>query len=148
MKLDCLCHPFVVCLLGVCLSEKPFRLISQFEGVVVDGIPKVLTLFLLLHDDSARVITTVKEWLIVGVQACVIFIMMLHNDIKADNILLSNCSTSNSNYQIVLVDFGKATYLAEAKGLKLSGHEQIEYTRKYTHLAPEVISGEANQSIL
>ena len=26
---------------------------------------------------------------------------VLHNDIKADNILLSNSSTSNSNYQIV-----------------------------------------------
>lgn len=152
--LSSLCHPFVVCLLGICLSQKPYCLVTQFEGVIVDGIPKLLTLFVVLHDKhQCSVITTVREWLIIGVQLMEALRYLhydagvLHNDIKTDNILLSNSSTSDSKYQAVLVDFGKATYLTEAKRLTLSDHEQIEYTRKYTHLAPEIISGEAKQSI-
>ena len=87
--LSSLCHPFVVCLLGICLSEKPYCLVTQFEGVVVDGIPKLLTLFVVLHDKhQCNVITTVREWLIVGVQLMEALRYLhhdagvLHNDIN------------------------------------------------------------------
>lgn len=47
-----------------------------------------------------------------------------------------------------LIDFGKATTLSEAKKYYLNLNEQAEYTRKYPHIAPEVISGESRQSVL
>lgn len=44
------------------------------------------------------------------------------------------------------MDFGKATTLSEAKRYHLSINDQAEHTRKFVHLAPEIISGESRQS--
>lgn len=146
------CHPYVPCLLGVCRSERPFRLVMQFEGVIEDDVPTVLTLFLLLKK-SCGVISTVQEWILAFVQLAEALSYLhniagiLHNDIKPDNILLSNTSASNSGYQIILSDYGKATTLSNSKRYHLSGLEQAEYTKKYTHLAPELINGESKQSL-
>ena len=61
----------------------------------------------------------------------------LHNDIKGDNVIFGNSNTlptssattstgSRTQFQVVLMDFGKAT--------------------KTTHIAPEVIDGECRQT--
>ena len=148
-----LCHPYIPCLLGVCMSAKPFRLVMQFEGHVVDGVPKGLTLLDLLDSKSGmQVISCVEEWILVCVQLAEVLSYLnndaniLHNDIKSDNILIAKIS-SVSEYQVILADFGKATQRSEGKHYHLSLIEQAEYTRKYTHLAPEVINGESRQSI-
>ena len=77
-------------------------------------------------------------------------VSILHNDIKMNNILIAkslNLSSSDlCDYQVVLIDFGKATKLSEGKRYHLSGVEQAEYMRKFPHIAPEVIEGETKQS--
>ena len=77
---------------------------------------------------------------------------ILHNDIKSDNILVgrsmpSSETSSNSSFQTVLTDFGKATKISEAKLCRLTECKKAEYTRKYTHIPPEVIEGETRQSV-
>ena len=42
--------------------------------------------------------------------------------------------------------FGKATTVSHGKQYKLTVLEQEEYQHKYTHIAPEVISGRCRQS--
>ena len=69
---------------------------------------------------------------------------ILHNDITPSNILMSECGSQE--YQLVLIDFGKASLIAEAKTYRLTESEKVEYTRKYPHIAPEVIAGETPQT--
>ena len=70
---------------------------------------------------------------------------MLHNDIKANNILLTDCTTESQMpekyIQIVLIDFGKATPIQNDCKYNLSDAEKAEYFRKYPHISPEVIEG-------
>lgn len=147
-----LSHPYMPCLLGICISHKPLRLIMQFEGVIIEGVPKALTLLYLLSNDHSEVSNSLPEWILICAQLMEALsylhdtVGVLHNDIKCDNVLITKTSTY-SKCQIVLVDFGKATTFSEAKKYHLTYSEQAEYTRKFLHLAPEIISGETKQSI-
>ena len=148
-----LCHPYVPCLLGVCTAQKPMRLVMQFEGILVDGVPKALTLDYLFSSSIQLVpINSIQDWILVCVQIMeALFYLhenaeILHDDIKADNVLVTRTPTY-SDCHIVLADFGKATPLSEAKRYFLSINDQAEYTRRYLHIAPELISGESPQSI-
>lgn len=49
-------------------------------------------------------------------------------------------------FQALIVDFGKATTIDRARKYTLSPVEIAEYTRLYTHMAPEVIEGITSQS--
>ena len=44
----------------------------------------------------------------------------------------------NNNYQIVLIDFGKATECEKGRMLYLTNEERLEYQRRFPHIAPEV----------
>jgi serine/threonine protein kinase len=46
------------------------------------------------------------------------------------------------NEHVVLMDFGKAVKLSEAKMYHLGEIERQEYISKYPHLAPEVVYGQ------
>lgn len=83
---------------------------------------------------------------------------VLHNDITTTNILLgppTTCSQQHSsagmtgagNYQIVIVDFGKATKLKDGRMFRLSIEEKLDYQKKFSHVAPEVVEGEYRQSV-
>lgn len=147
-----LCHPYMPCLLGVCTSKKPLCLVMQFEGIIIEGVPKALTLLHLLRNGHTQVCNSMSGWILVCAQLMEALLYLhdtaevLHNDIKSDNILITKTS-SYSECQIVFVDFGKATTLSGAKRYHLSYNDQAEYTRKFLHVAPEVISGESKQSI-
>ena len=77
---------------------------------------------------------------------------MLHNDITTKNILLGPsaipglCSLAGK-YQIMLIDFGKATKCESGKMLHLTAVERIEYQKKFPQIAPEVGDGINRQSI-
>lgn len=80
---------------------------------------------------------------------------ILHNDIKPDNILVSNahrrCNQSQTPFNIfvVLSDFGKATSVISGKRYNLSPVDQADYNSRPElsfYLAPEIISGESKQS--
>lgn len=142
-----LCHPNLPMLFGVCLQCKPYyRIVMQCHLL-----------------DNSEAITIEQELREKGFSDSVIWLMLcfqifeavsylhtevriLHNDIKVDNILITDSVTLPTGYQIVLIDFGKATLFKNAKRYDLSVLERQEYLRRYPHLAPEVIEGETKQS--
>lgn len=144
-----LCHPYLPYLFGVCATQRPYRIVMQFEGIFDNGIPKAMT----LHQElQAAEILGGLDWVLVLAQlmeaVCYLHndVGVVHNDIKTDNILLSTHSPLSQEVQVILADFGKATKLGDAKRYNLSELEQAQYMRRYNHIAPEVIAGETKQS--
>ena len=147
-----LCHPYLPLLIGVCTTSAPFRLVMQFHGV--DAL-KSLTI--LKELESHQLIHAGSGWLILTGQLMEALRYLhieaecLHNDIKADNILLTSTSlqpTSSSKaelpdfpYQIVLIDFGKGTTMKKPSYLRLANSEKPVYKRRRKHISPEVIDG-------
>ncbi len=145
-----LCHPFVPYLFGVCTAVKPYRVVMQFHG-----IEKTLT-SLTLHE-AIKDKRISEGW--IGLCAQIMEALhylhedvgILHNDLSASNILVADSvtervSTSDFFVQIVLIDFGKATTVNNGRKYRLSDIEKAEYTRRYPHLAPEVIDGITRQT--
>lgn len=151
-----LCHPYLPLLIGVCSSGQPLCLVMQFHGV--DSFKT-----LILGDElrQHKHICAGSGWLILTGQLMEALRYLhdeagyLHNDIKVDNILLTSvrmdgmlpCSSSNVclsdefPYQVILIDFGKASTIKERKYLQLTVAQQHMYKIKYTHIAGEVIEG-------
>lgn len=72
-----------------------------------------------------------------------------HNDIKADNILLTeDQDISHCKYQVILSDFGKATPISSGRQYNFSEPEKVQYLTKYPHVASEVVHGESKQTTL
>lgn len=137
-----LCHPYLPCLFGICLKEKPYRLIMQFHAI--DDLTS-LTLYQLLSRKTLTLsINYAGAQLVEAVHYLHMDADVLHNDITCNNILVTQ---SKGDYHIVLVDFGKATKIAEAKHYHLTETEQQEYIINYPQIAPEVIYGRSKQSI-
>lgn len=75
----------------------------------------------------------------------------LHNDLKCDNIVLSDCIPNCKKPPPVwpiIIDFGKARTIKNAKIYRLNEVEKKEYLKYYTHLAPELVLGSCPQSVL
>ena len=71
----------------------------------------------------------------------------LHNDLKANNVVLEDRSHL---YNPVNIDFGKSTKINDPKKKKkkcMSKAEQRVYRQIYPHIAPEIVSGSRNASI-
>lgn len=95
-------------------KEEPYRLVMQFHGT--DG--KSGTLFQELHDkkkidssscgDSSNRMLAFCAQIVEAVHYLHHEVEILHNDITTTNIVLDND-------HIVLIDFGKATKISEAK---------------------------------
>lgn len=110
----------------------------QFHGT--DGKPK--TLFQELRSknlNSSNLVFAFCAQLIEALHYLHREVEILHNDITTTNIVVEND-------HIVLIDFGKAVKLSEAKMYHLGEIEKQEYVSKYPHLAPEVIYGQQRQS--
>jgi len=68
---------------------------------------------------------------------------ILHNDIKGDNIIISD----ECGYHPIIIDFGKARKIYDAKRYSLNKSEQEKYFKHHWHIAPELIRGTHKQSI-
>ena len=66
----------------------------------------------------------------------------LHNDIKANNILVEEAD----RYSAVLIDFGKSRKISAPKIYKLTEVEQEYYRENYKRLAPELLVGQPQSS--
>lgn len=118
-----LCHPYLPCLLGVCMKGTPLRIVMQFHGS--DG--KATTLFQELRDKKLNCSESAFSFcaqLMEAVQYLHHEVEILHNDITTNNIVIEKD-------HIVLIDFSKATKLSEAKHYQLGETEKQEYIAKY-----------------
>ena len=142
-----LCHPFLPYIFGICTKKQPYKIVMQFHGI--QSSPRVLTLSTAI---VGKKITSSHAWLGICMQMmeealCYLHeeIHILHNDIKPNNILLTDCTTESQlqeKYaQFVLIDFGKATSIQNDSKHNFSDAEKTEYFRKYPHISPEVIEG-------
>ena len=112
-------------------------LVLQFCNV--EG--KAYTLHRTLH--SRTLVLKNQEWFDVILQLLEALKVLhnsglIHQDIKGDNILLTY---KNTLFVPVIIDFGKCIGKQEASRKVLSKQEQETYKQKYTHVAPEVVSG-------
>lgn len=77
---------------------------------------------------------------------------ILHNDLKADNIVLSDCSPVSEEPLMKLwptiVDFSKACPTNKAKRYTLLTHQREAFKLRYKQLAPDLVDGKVEQSFL
>ena len=148
-----LCHPYVPYLFGMCTSKVPYRIVMQFEGIATQSKPSTLQETL-----SMKNISSSSTWLSICAQLMEALrylheeAFILHNDIKTNNILISergmpfSTTIHSSALSLVLIDFGEATSVEKGKKYCLTWVERAEYTRKYPHIAPEIIDGMGKQT--
>ena len=150
-----LSHPYVPLLLGICTSKYPFIMVMQYHGIDGRCVP--------LHKELVQKIAipsgSYQSWIILCSELAEAIrylhddVNIIHNDLKADNVVLSNSFTQQAlhsilNVQVVVVDFGKATEKDRGHLYTLNFHEKEQYRFRYRHLAPEVFEGTMKQCIL
>ena len=134
-----LCHPYLPYLFGVCTETPPYRIVMQFHGINLQTVTlsKEMLEKNVVSDPTAWLITCSQ--LVEAVSYLHDDVLILHNDIKTNNILLSED-------QVVLTDFGKATSVSSGRRYNLSVSEKAQCLRKFPHVAPEVVQGESKQT--
>jgi serine/threonine protein kinase len=127
-------------LLGVCLSENPLIMVTQFHGVNGNCITLTRAHKTTLWED-------VSDWARVFMETADALQYvhdkgLLHNDIKGDNVVI----TKVLHFHPVLIDFGKCRTIKDAKLYKLNKEHQKIHLKKYWHIAPELVRGTHKQS--
>lgn len=126
---------------GICTEAKPYLLVTQFHGI--DG--KCVTFNQAIR---SNVINNIQDHITVLLKCAdaLSFIhskQILHNDIKGDNVVVSKIY---DKFFPVLIDFGKAVNVVNAKVYTLSPKEQDKYRKYHKHIAPELVRGTHKQS--
>ncbi len=100
-----LCHPYLPLLLGVSTKDQPLRIVMQFhalKGYMENELRR--------HRFDGRAWTLLCAQILEAIAYLHEEAKVLHNDIKANNVLVAIAFlTTADNYQVVLIDFGKAT---------------------------------------
>lgn len=149
-----LSHPYVPLLLGICTSSNPFIMVMQYHGI--EG--KCITLHKEMIVRNVIPSGSYQSWLILcselveAVRYLHDDAEIVHNDLKSDNVILSESFTQQAihsllDFQIVVVDFGKATEKANGHRYNLNLTEKEQYRVQFRHLAPEVIDGTMKQGV-
>lgn len=143
------CHINLPLIYGMNNTQRPFYIVTQFYG---REDLKPVTLRGVIQRESADIsVSGVESWLHIIMQLCdgLCYLhdkTVIHNDIKNDNIVIVR--GSSGFFSPVLIDFGKACLISEARKKKLSQEEKNRYYSEHFHIAPEVVEGTHSQSIL
>ena len=77
---------------------------------------------------------------------------ILHNDLKADNIALTDClpacNGTLAHLWPIIIDFNKACPSSKGKKYTLDPHQRKAFKKHYTQLAPDLIDGMVEQTFL
>lgn len=135
-------HPGLPLFFGVVTKNQPMQLVTQFHGeknhsltlstaIRKKKMEKSSWLFIL-----RKVIEALHHVHRRGV---------LHNDLKANNIVLEK---RKDQWNPVVIDFGKARFITDPKPLMtLSESSQELYKKKYPYIAVEIVCGKGRQSV-
>lgn len=126
---------------GTCTDVKPYLLVTQFHGMEGNCVTFSCLVHKIIPDSQ-------KEWCRIMYECAdaLLFIHSkdhLHNDLKGDNVIISDV---NNSLHPVIIDFGKSTLLTKGKLYKLSLRDQEKYRKYHKHIAPEVVRGTHPQS--
>lgn len=153
-----LCHPSLPFLFGICTTQAQYKIVMQFHGILKNSGSLPVTVRLYEEIKQSTIGITCNGYLIICAQLLEAIdylhnmALILHNDIKSDNIVIEKLSETYAGcddfgYNTVLIDFGKATALGEGRLYRLTPRQRDEYRAKYFNVAPEVIEGEHKQSV-
>ena len=118
------------------------------------GIDGSITVHAALKEDSDSPVSqlvTIKCWkrILLGMTSALVYLKssgIIHNDIKADNILIEFLNHDESTCRAILIDFGKACFTSEAALYSLSPEQAKKYKECHPQIAPEVRNGISKQS--
>ncbi|XP_068738857.1 uncharacterized protein [Montipora capricornis] len=119
------CHINLPLIYGMNNTQRPFYIVTQFYG---REDLKPVTLRGVIQRESADIsVSGVESWLHIIMQLCdgLCYLhdkTVIHNDIKNDNIVIVR--GSSGFFSPVLIDFGKACLISEARKKKLSQEEK------------------------
>lgn len=146
MLLRC-CHSNLPIIHGVYINK--FKMIiMSFHGFGQDSSLSLHSAICAKSCSSKSIPTfSIQQWkkILCGVVSAVHYLhqqQILHNDIKGDNIVIEK---SDTDVRSVVIDFGKACYLDEAKKYSLSKPEKIKYVSDHPQIAPDLRDGETKQ---
>lgn len=113
--------------------SKPNMLIMQFVGLYVNDKPMINT----IHSEMGKKKFEAYKWFWICCQVIEAIqymhsIMILHNDIKSNNIVIS------PSQNIKIIDFGKSTLLTNPVIYNLSCKAKASYNKKHRYLAYEL----------
>ena len=138
-------HMYLPLLIGICTHQEPLRIVMQFHAF--DELQSKM-----MHMELLNISLNCELWLSLCAQLLEALtylhedVNILHNYIKVNNVLIVK-SADCSQYQAVLIDFGKATLANESECYNLNGIDRAEYIRRFPHIPPEVVEGEICQTI-
>ena len=120
-------------------------------GIIVEFIGDATNLCsLTLCDACQQLKICSSDWLAIMGTCCSAFAYMhsegiLHNDIKANNVLLT---LKFNRWVPTVIDFGKATFIDSKDKYPPLTETQIEkYKKKYRHIAPELYIHRVEKSV-
>lgn len=137
-----LCHSNVTYLHGVCLDGKYNILLLSYHGIKFESHTLHSALF---SEKSTGLTRTQCNWksILIGVISGLKYIHeknILHNDIKEDNVVISESTA-------VIIDFGKACFKKDGRTYKLSQLQRQQYKAKHPHICPALRDGNCMQNI-
>ena len=148
------CHPYLPLLFGIHTATQPYKIVMQYHSLHQEG--KSTTLYDVLSTSEICGEYTIVMLCIQLMEAVRYMhddVKVLHNDLKCNNLLVCDSvaeppapSSSERCVQILIIDFGKATAVDSGKHYHLNDLEKTEYTRRYTHILPEVTEGLPRQT--
>jgi serine/threonine protein kinase len=140
-----LCHPNIPFFFGITEGKSP-ALIIEFHG----DIAKLNSLTVSSQARCKHLSISSSEWFeimncICNALAYIHQIGILHNDIKANNVLLS---LKADKWSPMIIDFGKATYINGRDKYPQFNEAQIQkYKDNYPHIAPELYIQNVEKSV-
>ena len=135
-------HPNLPFILGVCVKERPYLMVTQFYGKAKKSFPlnKATERGVIQFVDIEKVFKQIVDAI-----HCVHEAGWLHNDIKANNVLV-HPTPLESTWKPVVIDFGKTRSRNNPKKYELTETQKQLFKNKHPWIAPELVEGTHTQS--
>ena len=142
------CHTNLPFLYGVCIDTRYKMLLLSFHGINMQSFSIHALLCKKHHYLDLDVTTLQWKEIIMGVSTGMNYLHnridpILHNDIKEDNIV---AELSLSKMRSIIIDFGKACLIKDAKRYTLTASNKEIYKNRHPHIAPDLRDGQCKGS--